>query len=405
MFWGNAEIDAADVFDFCLWCHHKHDLEHIILDFANVPAYELVLGSFYIYAHYRSLRPGSEGWFAQRTLSAKVAKIAKVGLWITVLEQVTHLKATDSRDYIYSFLGCPAAISNTKRPYLQADYTISRDELYRHLAETLLRNPAECSWVLCAVKCQEREDLMQSLTPSWIPSWNTKILVQRIASVEHWYRAGGHHHLFQSDKHDGNTLAIRGILFDKVAWMSNVLVSQNFRVSQSQHTQAAESDAEPYIDSLWDQVSKYLASVDMKLQRKDFLLTLMAGYRAGASSQEPWHLQDLNEYLKMARSKLSPGPLQEQDERGKYDAAYAEAELDSVHNHRIVVTLHGRIGLVPAPSTRLADTLCIFHGVSVPFILAPTIKGRFKLAGQAYIHGVMNGELVDDFEAKDILLE
>jgi hypothetical protein len=61
--------------------------------------------------------------------------------------------------------------------------------------------------------------------------------------------------------------------------------------------------------------------------------------------------------------------------------------------------------IVPAPSTRIGDILCIFHGVSVPFVLAPTTQGRFKLVGQVYMHGVMDGELVDQLEAEDILLQ
>jgi hypothetical protein len=70
-----------------------------------------------------------------------------------------------------------------------------------------------------------------------------------------------------------------------------------------------------------------------------------------------------------------------------------------------VVTSNGRIGLGVEQSIEVGDRICIFHGVSVPFVLAETTEGRFKIAVQAYIHGIMSGELIDRFEAEDIVLE
>jgi hypothetical protein len=153
-----------------------------------------------------------------------------------------------SRLYIYAFLGCPAAISNSSRPYLQADYTILKDELYHHVASTILQQPRLGPWYLCAVKCQERDDLMRSLTPSWAISWDIQSRIVRLSGHSCWYRAGGPEHLFQTVKEDESTLAIRGIVFDEVTWMYDILVRKRFRVAPPQHAQVSQTNTGPYID-------------------------------------------------------------------------------------------------------------------------------------------------------------
>jgi hypothetical protein len=82
-----------------------------------------------------------------------------------------------------------------------------------------------------------------------------------------------------------------------------------------------------------------------------------------------------------------------------------ERRLYQSDHYCIVVTSNGRVGLGLEKGIRVGDRICIFHGVSVPFVLAATAEGRFKIAAQAYIHGVMSGELIDRFEAEDIVLE
>ncbi len=52
----------------------------------------------------------------------------------------------------------------------------------------------------------------------------------------------------------------------------------------------------------------------------------------------------------------------------------------------------GRPGLGPR-SARAGDIVCLFHGGDVPFILRPVDSGRYAFVGEAYIHGIMQGEL------------
>jgi hypothetical protein len=41
------------------------------------------------------------------------------------------------------------------------------------------------------------------------------------------------------------------------------------------------------------------------------------------------------------------------------------------------------------------DTICIFLGAEVPFILREKPNGQYTLIGEAYIHGIMDGEFME----------
>ena len=49
-----------------------------------------------------------------------------------------------------------------------------------------------------------------------------------------------------------------------------------------------------------------------------------------------------------------------------------------------------------APETAVVgDVVCIFHGAEVPFVLRPEANDRYRLLGEAYVHGIMDGEFMD----------
>lgn len=63
-----------------------------------------------------------------------------------------------------------------------------------------------------------------------------------------------------------------------------------------------------------------------------------------------------------------------------------------VHGRAFFCTQHGLVGLGPG-SMRVGDSVATPFGASVPFILRPT-RGGLKVVGDAYVHGIMQGEMV-----------
>ncbi len=70
---------------------------------------------------------------------------------------------------------------------------------------------------------------------------------------------------------------------------------------------------------------------------------------------------------------------------------------------RMCVTKKGFVGMVPPLTvardenvTRRGDVVFLVRGADVPFVLRPIGEEkdkRFQLVGEAYIHGVMDGEM------------
>lgn len=76
------------------------------------------------------------------------------------------------------------------------------------------------------------------------------------------------------------------------------------------------------------------------------------------------------------------------------------AEIVSEWGNHIVVMTRGRLaiettdgflGLAP-DDTKTGDVICILSGGHVPFVLRPLDDGMWRLVGECYIHGVMDGE-------------
>jgi hypothetical protein len=90
---------------------------------------------------------------------------------------------------------------------------------------------------------------------------------------------------------------------------------------------------------------------------------------------------------------------------GLYVARMYSRYVERMAKNRLFCsTSQGRVGWVPAEA-EAGDTVCILNGARVPFILRP-IAGRdsvFRLVGEAYIHGLMQGGVEAD-EGCDIII-
>lgn len=71
---------------------------------------------------------------------------------------------------------------------------------------------------------------------------------------------------------------------------------------------------------------------------------------------------------------------------------------DLLHNTRLAVDSVGHLCTVPA-SMQVGDTIYLLAGSTVPIVLRPVAhetRHLFKVVGPAYVHGIMDGELVYD---------
>ena len=65
------------------------------------------------------------------------------------------------------------------------------------------------------------------------------------------------------------------------------------------------------------------------------------------------------------------------------------------------------MGMLPQASDE-GDIVCIISGGKTPFVIRPDGNGAYRLVGECYLHGLMNGEFMDQPDwgknIKDIVL-
>lgn len=89
----------------------------------------------------------------------------------------------------------------------------------------------------------------------------------------------------------------------------------------------------------------------------------------------------------------SPGDRAYYREPGRYETA-----MQFQHDRKPLLSSKGYVGLAPG-SAEPGGCICIIFGSTVPFILR-TIAGRkYRLVGEAYVYGIMDGEYLGDNRA------
>ena len=91
----------------------------------------------------------------------------------------------------------------------------------------------------------------------------------------------------------------------------------------------------------------------------------------------------------------------EQEKASKFKSAARKF----CHSMRISITGTGAVGLVPR-CTQKGDVVVVVKGVNVPLVLRRERDDHFKVVGQAYFWGFMNGEAfeMDNMEQEEIVL-
>jgi len=72
---------------------------------------------------------------------------------------------------------------------------------------------------------------------------------------------------------------------------------------------------------------------------------------------------------------------------------------------RFFVSRKGYVGWVD-DGARSGDIICVLDGATVPYVLRTQDDGSYKLVGECYLYGVMEGQVlrIQGFQWKDCVL-
>jgi hypothetical protein len=108
--------------------------------------------------------------------------------------------------------------------------------------------------------------------------------------------------------------------------------------------------------------------------------------------------EEIYQYIRGAIEKFMMTHLYHKSDNGfKYIGDMVQLAMSGVYIHmngmNLFTTANKGFGKGPL-STRRGDEVWILRGGKVPYVLRPLGNATYKLVGEAYMHGIMQGEAI-----------
>ncbi|KAL1602876.1 hypothetical protein SLS59_004531 [Nothophoma quercina] len=343
---------------------------------------------------------------------------AKAEWPLNALMSITQNKfrATDQRDKVYSLLGMAAeSIDPATLPEaLLPDYTLDVREVYMKAARYFLERTGSLA-ILTRVRgtpgslSKNRRQHEFGDWPSWLPDWSDFAVhnrdIRKSFSWIHYgdisrparlgfpkqYRATGDLALRMHHHPNPAILRLEGLRIDTVT-----------KVLQMSNSTTFVDDFNATFDTV---MSRILTLALPLLQDTKFLSWTTHFIKTTTADQHPlsgrtWEqgLKDGYSYLYQLFSEIptdvSAGLLEWLREAGSDGDAtqYAALARNFCYARAFFVTAMGRMGIGPSDS-QLGDSVAEIPGGGVPYLLRPNGEA-WTFVGEAFVYGVMSGEMV-----------
>ncbi|KAF2178732.1 hypothetical protein K469DRAFT_642268 [Zopfia rhizophila CBS 207.26] len=296
---------------------------------------------------------------------------------INLLESFRYLESTLTRDRLFALLGFASDGAN---PQFEPDYESTLEDVLKKYAAVFI----EQGKVLQLLYRAGLES-QSSRFPSWLPDWT----VPKPSSL---YESSTRGKIFSASWISepqvnycpgSDEIEVSGFLLDSIEKVSN---ASNVPEQWYQYFREA--------DSMVNELSRYRkdnSDVKWKVPIAGILypktiasgsLDLESSYKVFRRELSSAHKQFSNGGNPEARFEVSSQGLD-----------YTLALQETLLGWRFFTTHRGYAGVGPA-STKIGDSVYVFNGGGVPFLLTPSEsrEGVYRLLGECYVHGLMNGE-------------
>jgi Heterokaryon incompatibility protein (HET) len=344
-----------------------------------------------------------------------------------LLNNSFRLGASNPRDRVYAML-CIA--SDASQLGIVPDYTKTVADVYIDTAWRLLLHG---HFVLDNARGL-RESLQAPDLPSWVPDWSLRIIATLDASAKDAdlrFIATAHTTMkIDQSVTDADTtrrkLRISGKLVAtiiNVGTMIDLTVPRetptNLRAAQEFIRElksfATESSAmvwpelpenRQYLpEALWRVAIARRVPLGNSAVRPADSLTMVSHYRHIPDNRVEQHLLEeerLHSEFEILSGKLQPPEELSIDQSKEWiiknSSRYFEELCRYADLKRPLLCSAPKaefLGMGPG-EMEAGDTLCLFEGAHMPFVLRPTGENTFQLVGEAYVYGMMYGELIED---------
>lgn len=324
-----------------------------------------------------------------------------------LMQWFRRCEATDPRDKVFGLLGL--AKDNIDAEF-GADYALSVSEVYRRTTEYFIRK--HVSFATLGLKGSDASTSQHHL-PSWVPDWNKELSFSPFPEI---YRVSGESGLDFEFTQDGQEMSVTA------AMMGDLGLCMPVGLADKEHWRAIEQILVNMMER-----SNWLFYPDEQATREAFRRTLLADNVSGTRLSEEDYIRysawfDRNpeldkgtphdmeegkgeiveistrEYIEMVQTLipevargLNPwrDKQAEEDDHKYYDAINA-----ALRGRGLFFNRNYFIGIASAAAEK-GDVLCIPSGAKIPWIVREVDGGAYKFVGECYVHGIMDGEIMD----------
>ncbi|KAK6713535.1 hypothetical protein SNK04_004500 [Fusarium graminearum] len=325
--------------------------------------------------------------------------------------------ATDPRDKVYGFLGISKGVSTDS-----INYNLTTVEVFETTTREFLNYSGNLDLLSHCVKFKRAPRVKKIIgIPSWVPDWGVQDLspggelVQMIYRIPflHAYKASGDLNYIPSTHIDKGTLTVRGVLCDTIQTINSKVRDRVFEGTWDEihawrkMVEVDEDPGRPYIagctveDAFWRTICLDMSATSgMKTD-------IVSKKRRAGDDDRSIYLNYWYGELVQHYGLQKPGSPRQPFEVMIFDQHVIRATA----RRRFFVSKNGYIGLAP-PDTQVGDMICVFAGGKIPFIIRNLEKGKepsndtgefeleCSLVGDAYVHGLMDGEAVQMIDEK-----
>ncbi|CVL08992.1 hypothetical protein FPRO06_13297 [Fusarium proliferatum] len=297
-------------------------------------------------------------------------QVIAVSLTLETDYNVVH--ATDPRDRIFALLNLAGDRDHFD---LFPDYSMTVEEVYRETACKVL----EKGTIDMLMYCQRPRKL--SMLPSWVPDWSMDVLHPNAqAPWDTPFKASGTYTAIPKFPHF-DTAAFEGIYVDKVqeigtTWDPNWLKPINkIAVKQWLRSIRGFCDNSPRVRVGEERLDAARIGI---LDGTTWFSTV---------PYQGWGSQCADDVEDLQRLEADKG-----GDDSSAEASFYASALMRMHTRRTFMTSTGFVGVGPL-DMQPGDEVCILLGGKVPYLLRAQGEELYTLIGEAYVHGIMHGEL------------
>jgi Heterokaryon incompatibility protein (HET) len=302
-----------------------------------------------------------------------------------------NLLATDPRDRIFGMLGLA---SDTDQLGIRPDYFKSYKAVYTDAARTLLQHGHT------DILLFSQFPKMLNGLPTWVPDWTTTIQEPcGECVVDARFSASGQTSicsvLIRSSDAD-DLIALNGA---RVGTITQVGAPWLPTIENYKHNWPQSVTFITEIESFCNQ-SDRLAQPAQPIyktpkQREEAVWRIPCGdmdrlsgfRRSRAQATSP----DVFEGFKLLKAGFMSNEAKDSVDPRLYSYM---TSMGDMFKRRPFLSAQGYVGLAPSLA-EVGDVIVIIYGAIVPFIIRDLGNGQFEFVGEAYVHGIMDGEYVE----------